>query len=216
MKQIKPLPQFYCPLSGKPLTDPLMLSCTHVYDRAAITPRLGTGAGCPLCRELVGTHFNPEDVVDAIEQGYLGELQTFAQNGLVLDEPLYVESFAQNGLRMNEPVHVERGISRTPLALAVHYNRVQMVEYLLAQGADPNAQGPGPNPRYSNPLYLAAMNNSPDMLKLLINAGASTYISVNGVDIVELMINKGFLDCFQIIVESRFNQAPTTWVDPSS
>jgi ankyrin repeat protein len=56
------------------------------------------------------------------------------------------------------------------LHLAARYNRVDLVNFLLDQGADIQAQAPGY--RNNTPLHLAAWQNHGEMVKLLVSRGA--------------------------------------------
>lgn len=69
------------------------------------------------------------------------------------------------GADPNEPDH--RGCS--PLALAAKHSTLEMVESLLAAGADPDG---GEREKASNPLMWAAWRNEKRMVAVLLEAGA--------------------------------------------
>lgn len=56
------------------------------------------------------------------------------------------------------------------LHLAARYNRIDLVNFLLDQGADIQAQAPGY--RACTPLHVAAWQNHDEMVKLLVSRGA--------------------------------------------
>jgi len=75
-----------------------------------------------------------------------------------------VKLFLQAGMKPN--FVTGRG-GQTPLANAARYNRQEVVQVLLAHGADPNARSMG-----STALIWASINGSNDLVRLLLDRGA--------------------------------------------
>lgn len=68
-------------------------------------------------------------------------------------------------------LYSERGVA--PLCIAVLYNDVKAAQNLLAQGGDPSDGYSGWGGDNFSPLMIAVRHNSPDMVKLLCDGGAS-------------------------------------------
>lgn len=62
------------------------------------------------------------------------------------------------------------------LHLAVHSGSVPMVQMLLKKGLDPNITGP----KGQTPLHLAAQCNRPELVDVLLRAGAQVLVKPVG------------------------------------
>ncbi len=62
------------------------------------------------------------------------------------------------------------------LHLAVHSGSVTIVQSLLEKGLDPNITGP----KAQTPLHLAAQCNRPELVDLLLRAGAQVTVKPDG------------------------------------
>lgn len=79
----------------------------------------------------------------------------------------------------------------TPLHYAASTGQVPVVEYLLAQGALPNA----PAPDGSSPITMAAQAGAIDTVQVLLEAGADpSAINTNGVNAAQAARNRGHTD----------------------
>lgn len=100
-------------------------------------------------------------------------------------------------------INLVDNMGRTPLCIAVIYNKINIVELLLNNGADVNL----PVGAKVTPLSIAVKNNNIDMIKLLLNKGAyidlrneqkiekqtplEIAIEINNQDIVNQLVNSG-------------------------
>jgi uncharacterized protein len=64
---------------------------------------------------------------------------------------------------------IDEEYQSTPLGMAVRWGHVEMVEFLLKNGADPNKSGA----EWSKPLVWARKKGYKDIEDILRNAGAS-------------------------------------------
>jgi ankyrin repeat protein len=84
-----------------------------------------------------------------------------AQKGFVSKARLLIEHGADI-----DPLEDE--YQSTPLGMAARWGHGEMVEYLLAQGADPNKSGAA----WSTPLAWARKKDHQEIEKMLLAAGA--------------------------------------------
>jgi ankyrin repeat protein len=76
----------------------------------------------------------------------------------------------------------------TPLHYAASMNQLVVVQYLLEQGAMPNA----PAPDGSSPILMAAQAGARDIVQVLLDAGADpSAINTNGIDAARAARNRG-------------------------
>ena len=76
----------------------------------------------------------------------------------------------------------------TPLHYAASTNQLVVVQYLLEQGAMPNA----PAPDGSSPIMMAAQAGARDTVQVLLEAGADpSAINTNGIDAARAARNRG-------------------------
>jgi hypothetical protein len=103
---------------------------------------------------------------------------------------------------------VERGatvnhLGWTPLHYAASKGQVDVVEYLLAKGAMPNA----PAPNGTSPIMMAARAGAIDTVQRLLDAGADpAAIDINGDDAAaaaRLQGNTRLADSLQAIIDKR-------------
>ena len=99
-------------------------------------------------------------VVDGYLAVVLNEVEAVMKS--VQSDPALVHAQTENG-------HV-LGVGHRLLHLAVYYNMSDLVDFLLARGADIHAQSSGR--RGMMPLHVAAWRNNVDLAKLLIDQGA--------------------------------------------
>lgn len=78
---------------------------------------------------------------------------------------------AQQDIDLNKPDEHSSMFraGRTPVLLALFHDRLDMLKFLLDQGADPNK----PQPNGRTPLMFAAIKDNPDALGLLLKYNAS-------------------------------------------
>jgi len=81
----------------------------------------------------------------------------------------YVRTLVQNKANMN----VKNAHDNTALHFAVEYKNLEIVTYLLEQGADPDIQN---TTNGDTPLILAADNGDEEMVKVFIRNGADVNI----------------------------------------
>lgn len=91
----------------------------------------------------------------------------------------------------------------TPLHYAASKGQLDVVSYLLSQGAMPNA----PAPNGSSPIMMAARAGSPDAVQLLLDAGADPVaIDLNGDNAAAVARDHGHTDLaesLQAIIDKR-------------
>jgi len=91
----------------------------------------------------------------------------------------------------------------TPLHYAASKGQTSVVEYLLSQGAMPNA----PSPNGSSPIMMAARSGSPDTVQVLLDAGADPVaIDMNGDNSATVARDNGhsdLADSLQDIIDKR-------------
>lgn len=91
----------------------------------------------------------------------------------------------------------------TPLHYAATKGQTALVEYLLSQGAMPNA----PSPNGSSPIMMAARSGSPDTVQVLLDAGADPVaIDMNGDNAATVARDNGhsgLADSLQEIIDKR-------------
>ena len=64
-------------------------------------------------------------------------------------------------------------IGFTPLMEAARDGKIEVVRYLLSLGVDPNHRS-NANALYLTPMHMAGLSNNPEIVTLLVNAGAAT------------------------------------------
>lgn len=75
----------------------------------------------------------------------------------------------------NPPLYFARPLRRHPLNTAVQHNQFEAASFLLSQGALTNSLEANPDQDLAQtPLMVAARQNNPDMLDLLLSHGADT------------------------------------------
>ena len=73
-----------------------------------------------------------------------------------------------------------------------------MLKYLISKGVNVNAD------LYNGvtPIFIAVNANKPDMLKILIDNGADTTVSLNGDTPLELAIDKKYHECVELLMRN--------------
>lgn len=89
------------------------------------------------------------------------------------DEPGLLEPFVKGGLSVEQKVG--DGLRTTLLEFAIEKNAINVATFLIGAGAKTDT---GPN----RPLIYAAAFNRPEMVELLINAGANPNVTVSNPD----------------------------------
>jgi ankyrin repeat protein len=89
------------------------------------------------------------------------------------DEPGLLEPFVKGGLSVEQKVG--DGPKRTLLEFAIEKNAINVATFLIGAGAKIDT---GPN----RPLIYAALFNRPEMVELLLNAGANPNVTVSNPD----------------------------------
>jgi ankyrin repeat protein len=88
---------------------------------------------------------------------------------------------------------------RTPLALAIQYNNVELARYLLKNGADPNQTTEDEN----TPLLFATTWNSYEMVPILLEAGANVNQGdYDGFTPLMIACVDGHLETIQILLKA--------------
>lgn len=87
---------------------------------------------------------------------------------------------------------------QTPLANAARYNRKEVVQVLLAHGADPNARSMG-----STALIWASINGSNDLVRLLLDRGADLKATdrQHGMNALQCAAMTGQADTIKLLIE---------------
>jgi ankyrin repeat protein len=169
-----------------------------------------------IVRCLVGTGLRVHpDIESAKEQKTkTGELNAIAEDGSVIDESCApAHAAAGNGKLGCVKIFVDSGVDvdvrdefgHTPFLIAAYRGEVQVMEYLLAQGADPRATGDdndfvkeywGENAG-ATALELFAPHGDVGMLEVLIDSGlAVTPLAIKGAatagcDALKLLLERG-------------------------
>lgn len=105
----------------------------------------------------------------AAQHGNLDFLQALIELGLDVNEPEYPP---------DDDLHEPEG----PIALAATFGHLEMVEWLLANGAEINFELNGE--RRCIPLVSAATNGHLEIVKLLVEHGADVHATYNGVNAI--------------------------------
>lgn len=101
-------------------------------------------------------------------------------------KPDIVEEWSSNGF--------------TPLGIATHFNKEDIVRLLLTNKADPNT--PSRNGYHVYPLHTALSNNNGNISKMLIEAGAEVNIHQNGgIRPIHIAAQHGNIDLIIILLE---------------
>lgn len=88
----------------------------------------------------------------------------------------------------------------TPLGIAAHFNKEDIVRILLQHHADPNISSQ--NGYSSYPLHAALNNNNDNISKMLIEAGAEVNIVQNGrISPLHLAAQHGNIDLIIVLLE---------------
>ena len=101
--------------------------------------------------------------VDLYAPSAVGDVMTHAIRGGSDD---VVDALLRRGF---DPERVDPKYQQSPLMTAVQFNRLSIADALIRHGANPNAPGV-----YSDPLSFAFGGNKPEMVRLLVAAGADT------------------------------------------
>jgi len=97
----------------------------------------------------------------------------------------------------------------TPLGIAAHFNKEDIVRLLLMHHADPNICSQ--NGYNSYPLHAALGNNNSDISKMLIEAGAEVNVSQNGrITPLHLAAQHGNIDLIILLLEQGADVSATT------
>ncbi len=97
----------------------------------------------------------------------------------------------------------------TPLGIAAHFNKEDIVHLLLTHRADPNICSR--NGYNSYPLHAALSNNNSNIGKMLIEAGAEVNVCQNGrITPLHLAAQHGNIDLIIILLEQGADVSVTT------
>lgn len=107
--------------------------------------------GHPAVGRLIANH---KSQIDVFEAAALGDRHVMAQ--YLAASPAALNAFSADGF--------------TPLGLAAYFGHLEMVQELLAAGADPNVRSK--NPLGVMPLHSALSNGSKEIARALIKGGA--------------------------------------------
>lgn len=89
----------------------------------------------------------------------------------------------------------------TPLGIATHFNREEIVRHLLYKGADPNLQSQNGYNVY--PIHTAAGNNLVAIAKLLVEAGAEVNVFQSSrISPLHLAAQNGNIDMIILLLEN--------------
>ena len=130
----------------------------------------------------------------ASKYGHLEVVKFLHENGANVfaedvnrDSP--IEIAVKDSLEIFQYLHEIAGVTilyQTPLYLAAKYGQLEIVQYLVKNGAEVNARQNGQNDRYTA-LHAAASNNHLDVVKHLVENGADinskvTYTYFGGIE----------------------------------
>ena len=101
---------------------------------------------------------------DTMSWQHVTILHDMAQKGFIDKAKLLIE----HGAQLNP---IDEAYRSTPLGFAVRWQHIEMVKYLLSQGADPNKSAAS----WSTPLAWAKKNGNKTIETLLLNAGAKSH-----------------------------------------
>ena len=128
---------------------------------------------------------------------YLGTLTNMTPEQITWSELDAVKAMLNNGMAVNADINGSNGLKSTPLHLAARGGNVEVVKYLLEQGA--NLQGLDNNK--ATPLITAAESGKVEIVKLLLEKGADpnaknvvgrTGLHVtNNVEVARLLVQAG-------------------------
>lgn len=97
----------------------------------------------------------------------------------------------------------------TPLGIAAHFNKEDVVRLLLMHHADPNISSQ--NGYNSYPLHAALNNNNSNISKMLIEAGAEVNVSQNGrITPLHLAAQHGNIELIILLLEQGADVSITT------
>lgn len=80
--------------------------------------------------------------------------------------------FVFNALEEGADPNLENEAGMTPLFLVIVHKRIDLVEALINNGADPNLPG-ALNDRFYSPLFLAVMHNDDEAVRILLSKGTN-------------------------------------------
>eukprot|EP01086_Lenisia_limosa_P005587 TRINITY_DN2267_c0_g1_i1.p1 TRINITY_DN2267_c0_g1~~TRINITY_DN2267_c0_g1_i1.p1 ORF type:complete len:630 (-),score=123.28 TRINITY_DN2267_c0_g1_i1:24-1913(-) len=107
------------------------------------------------------------------------------------------------GVKLNTPIL----LGRTPLHTAAEYGTVEMIEYLLNEGADIHARD---TQEHFAPIHFACFQKEPAVLECLLSRGASKDTQ-NGNDMtpLDMAVEKGNLRIVSVLLQSgaKFDKA---------
>ena len=108
-------------------------------------------------------------------------------------------------LDVGADIDSEDSARRTAILVAIDSGRIEAVRFLLDNGADPDGNRLHPGRGGTSPLIKAVMNNQPEMVELLIGAGADPRLSAGSTDAIRAAERAGRQDLAQRLREASAN-----------
>jgi ankyrin repeat protein len=149
-------------------------------------------------------------MAEAFDSSDIDKLKALISEGVYLDtvvskgETPLMKAVAQEKLVIAQ-ILIDAGANvnanastSSALSHAIRTGNIDFVKLVLDAGASPN------NLIYVSELQIAIINNRPEMVELLLKAGAdTTYTNIKGQTALELAKEEGFVDIIEIIEKHK-------------
>lgn len=128
-----------------------------------------------LDKESIDKSSDLSEFIDALKTADIDKIQSLLEKGIDVDQDYINPNFADND---------NQGAITTALHDAARFGPLELVQFLLKKGANPNvvAKGNEPNNDFT-PLYVASAVGSTEIVKALLEHGANANIGKKPEDI---------------------------------